>query len=110
MTEEDMSITTYTPASIASWEYSLASRTELCLSVAGMNGGKLTLYAGPNTGGGREPLAVLAAPDAGTYISSPATGDIETWIQGILQAAEELIPTAETEPRSLGEPALRLCA
>ncbi|WP_275775975.1 hypothetical protein [Paenarthrobacter sp. Y-19] len=84
-----MAITTHTPASLAAWESALAARTELCLSVAGIHRGKLTLYAGPHHTG-RSPMAILDLPGTGTYISRPANGGIEHWIAGILEAAQSV--------------------
>lgn len=104
-----MSVTTYTPASIAAWEASLASRAELCLSVAGMSRGKLTLYAGPNPEG-RGPVAVLSAPETGTYISSPSTHDIEGWMTGMLLAAQELVSERAARHWPLPGTGLPLCA
>lgn len=89
MNKDRMAITSYTPASIAAWESSLASRTELCVSLAGTPEGKLTLYAGPNATGS-EPIAVLDLPGSGIYLSRPATGSTEHWITEMLHAVEEL--------------------
>ncbi|TLM70895.1 hypothetical protein [Pseudarthrobacter sp. NamB4] len=85
-----MTIKTYTPACIASWESTLSSRTELCLSIAGTNRSKLTLYAGPDAAGSA-PIAILTGLDNGIYVSRPqAPNDIQQWISAMLQAAEEL--------------------
>ena len=89
MNKERMAITTYTPASIAAWESSLVSRTELSFSVAGTATGKLTLYAGPNATGS-EPIAVLDLPGSGIYLSRPATASTEHWVTELLHAIEEL--------------------
>lgn len=84
-----MTIETYTPASIASWEATLVCRTELCLSIAGTSRSKLTLYAGPNEDGAN-PIAILTGLDDGIYVSRPqAPGDIQQWVLAMLQAVDE---------------------
>jgi hypothetical protein len=90
-----MTIKTFTPASIASWESTLAVRTELCLSVAGINGSKLTLYAGPGAKGS-EPVAILTGLNGGTYISRARASDIEHWVAAMLQTAKEFIHPANS--------------
>lgn len=92
-----MTIKTYTPAALALWESSLTERTELCLSVSGINQAKLTLYAGPVGATERGPAAIFNLPGVGTYLGGSYDGDTERWLAAVLHAVNELVEPAEPE-------------
>ncbi|MDR6688344.1 hypothetical protein J2Y41_003930 [Arthrobacter sp. 1088] len=92
-----MTIKTYDPAAIAVWESSLTERTELCLSVSGLNQAKLTLYAGPAGSTERGPVAIFNLPGLGTYVGAASDGNIESWLAAMLRAVKELVDPAESD-------------